>query len=133
MIKRIISERNAGLAMLVLFSLILVFHLLVLSGIVPYDISWGGRLKNREEMLVFESVSILLNTFMMIVVAIRSKILSIAINRKVITGILWGMTVLFAVNTVGNLFAVNSWETIIFTPITLVLSLFSLRLTFANN
>ena len=133
MIKRMISERNAGLAMLVLFSLILVFHLLVLSGIVPYDIAWGGRLKSREEMFVFESVSISLNTFMMIVVAVRSEFLSLSINRKVIRGILWGMTILFALNTVGNLFAVSSWETIIFTPITLVLSLLSLRLAFANN
>ena len=131
MIKRMISERNAGLAMLVLFSLILVFHLLVLSGIVPYDIAWGGRLKSREEMFVFESVSILLNTFMMIVVAVRSKFLSTSVNRKVITGILWGMTILFSLNTVGNLFAVSSWETIIFTPITCLLSILSLRLALA--
>jgi hypothetical protein len=133
MIKRIISERNAGLAMLVLFSLIVVFHLLVLSGIIPYDIAWGGRLKSREEMFVFESVSILLNTLMMSVVAVRIKFLKISISQKLVTGILWAMTTLFAVNTIGNLFAVNSWETIIFTPITMVLSLFSLRLAFANN
>lgn len=131
MIKRMISERNAGLAMLVLFSLILVFHLLVLSGIVPYDIAWGGRLKSREEMFVFESVSISLNTFMMIVVAVRSEFLSLSINRKVIRGILWGMTILFALNTVGNLFAVSSWETIIFTPITCILSILSFRLALA--
>lgn len=131
MINLMISERNAGLVMLVLFSLILVFHLLVLSGIVPYDIAWGGRLKNKEEMLVFESVSILLNTLMMSVVAVRIKFLKISISQKLITGILWGMTVLFAVNTVGNLFAVSSWETIIFTPITAILSILSLRLAIA--
>lgn len=131
MIKRMISERTAGFIMLILFSLILVFHLLVLSGVIPYTIAWGGRLKSEEEMLVFESVSILLNTFMMMVVAARSTFLIVPINRKVITGILWGMSLLFAVNTVGNLFAISNWETIIFTPITAILSILSLRLAFA--
>ncbi len=131
MIKRMISEISAARVMLVLFSLILVFHLLVLSGIIPYDIAWGGRLKNKEEMLVFEAVSILLNTLMMMVVATRSKFLSTPINQKLLTGILWGMTVLFTVNTFGNLFAISSWETIIFTPITAILSILSLRLATA--
>jgi hypothetical protein len=128
MINRMISERRTVVVMLSLFSLILVFHLLVLSGIIPYDIVWGGRLKSKEEMLVFESISILLNTFMMVVVAARSKFLSLPINQKILTGILWGMAVLFTVNTVGNLVAVSSLETIIFTPLTCILAILSLRL-----
>lgn len=131
MIKRMIPERSAGYVMVALFSLILIFHLMVIAGIIPYHIVWGGRLKSKEEMFVFEIVSIFLNTCMMIVVSIRSKLWRISINQKLLSGILWGMALLFAINTVGNLFAISTWETIVFTPITLILALLSLRLALA--
>lgn len=133
MIKRMIAERTAGLVMLILFSLILLFHLLVLSGVISYNIAWGGRLKSKEEMRVFESVSILLTVLMMMVVAVRTKFLSVSVNQKLLRGILWVMTIFFALNTVGNLFALSSWETIIFTPITCMLSVLSLRLQLYNS
>lgn len=126
--KRFISERFAVLVLLLIFSGVILFHLLVLSGAVPFDIVWGGRLKTKEEMIVFETVSLILNGFMMVVIAIRGKFLKISRGEKLITGILWGMALLFGLNTIGNLFAENSWETIIFTPMTFILSVLSLRL-----
>lgn len=126
--KSFISERMTAHIMLVLFSCVLVFHILVLSGFIPFDIVWAGRLKSKEEMIVFETVSILLNSLMLLVIAIRGNLLWIQWNEKLVTGILWVMTLLFGVNTIGNLFAENSWETIIFTPITFILSILSLRL-----
>jgi hypothetical protein len=38
------------------------------------------------------------------------------------------MFVLFAINTVGNIFSNNELERLIFTPLTLLLAVFSLRL-----
>lgn len=128
MIKRLISERVAANGMLVLFSLVIVFHLLVLVGIIPSDIVWGGRLQNKQEMVVFELLSIVLNVLMLTVVTIKINLLKVTVNKTIIKGIFWMMFVLFAVNTIGNLFAMSSWETTIFTPITFLLALFSLRL-----
>ena len=34
-----------------------IFHLLILSQIIPFEIVWGGKLKTTEEMYVFESIS----------------------------------------------------------------------------
>lgn len=128
MIKRLISERVAIIGMLVLFCLIIVFHLSVLVAIVPFDIVWGGRLKTREEMITFELVSIVLNVLMLTVVGIKTNLVKIKVNKTIQKGIFWMMFVLFAINTIGNLFALNNWETTIFTPITFLLALFSLRL-----
>ena len=45
-----------------LFSVIL-FHICIIIKIIPYNIAWGGRLTNDNEMYVFESISILINVF----------------------------------------------------------------------
>jgi hypothetical protein len=128
MIKKIISERIAGLALTAIFLLIIPFHLAVIVGLVPIDIIWGGRLKTREELYVFESISIVLNALMLWIVASRMGYVKVLINRKVIRVILWLMVILFSLNTIGNLMAFNNLETYIFTPITFLMALFSLRL-----
>jgi hypothetical protein len=43
------------------------------------------------------------------------------------------MVALFSVNTAGNLFAINDWERWIFTPLTFLLAIFSLRLAIENK
>jgi len=126
--KQLIAERLAVMIMMIIFSCVLVFHALVISEVIPYGIVWAGKLKSWEEMVVFETISILLNTLMMLIVAIRGKLVRGPARAKWLTGVLWGMAILFGMNTVGNLFAENSWETIIFTPLTFISSLLSIRL-----
>jgi hypothetical protein len=50
------------------------------------------------------------------------------INNKVITAFLWLLVILFSLNTVGNLFSLNSLEAILFTPVTFVAAIFCCRL-----
>lgn len=126
--KQLIAERLAVMIMMIIFSCVLVFHALVISGVIPYGIVWAGKLKSWEEMVVFETISILLNTLMILIVAIRGKLVRGPARAKWLTGVLWGMAILFGMNTVGNLFAENSWETIIFMPLTFISSLLSIRL-----
>ena len=35
-----------------------IFHIMILVRVIPYEITWGGRLKTVEEMFVFETISI---------------------------------------------------------------------------
>lgn len=79
-------------------------------------------------MLSFEAVSISLNLLMIAIVAIYANFLKWKINQVAIQIGLWVMFVLFFINTIGNLFSINELEKLIFTPVTLLLSLFSLRL-----
>lgn len=130
MIRRI-PEVFASRCLIILFTMIIGFHLLVLGGIIPFGIVWGGRLQNAEEMRSFEIVSIVLNLMMIAVVAIRSEMIPLPINATLIRVVLWLMTGLFLLNTIGNLASVSETEKLVFTPVTLVLSILCLRLALA--
>jgi hypothetical protein len=111
-----------------LFCLITVFHALVLLQIIPFTIVWGGRLKTESDMYVFESISLIINICMLVVVLSKKEIIHLNIPPKMITVALWLMCLLFFINTLGNLNAIDPFEKIVFTPITLLLSLTSLIL-----
>lgn len=127
--KNLISERLAIYGLLSMLSLIIVFHLLVILQIIPYQIVWGGRMKTEAEMFQFESVSLLINSVFIIVVLMRANILKLGSHPVKIKVLLWLMVILFFLNTIGNLFAITSFEKFFFTPLTAILCLFSLRLT----
>ena len=122
------TRRFAINGLLTILSLVVVFHLLVMTGVVPYGIVWGGNLKEYSQMLTFEAVSIVLNLVMLAVVAVYAGMLKVKVNPLLIRIAIWIMFALFLINTVGNIFSKNEMERIIFTPITLVLSIFCLRL-----
>lgn len=130
---RFISERLAAATIATILSLIVLFHLLILTGAIPFDIVWGGRLSSREQMLRFEILSIALNLLMLAIVGVRAGIFGKNIPPMLITIALWIMAVLFGLNTVGNLLSQNSLERIIFTPLTLVLCVLCLRLALGKR
>ena len=80
----------------------------------------------------FEGISITLNVLMLAIVAIYAGFLKIKLHQNILKIAFWGMFVLFVFNTIANLFALNNLETIIFTPLTALLALFSLRLALTN-
>lgn len=131
--KSLISERFASFTLLILLSTFLVFHFLVMLGIIPFEIVWGVRLTSRAEMLRSETVSVLVNLIMIAIVAINAKILNVVLPHVFIKVILWLMFLLFLLNTLGNIFSLNKFEQLTFTPVTLVLSLLSLRLALEKN
>ncbi len=122
------QNKSLKIILIGIFSLILVFHFLVLTGLISYEVAWGGRLKSKNEMIVFETASILLNSLFLFVVLVKANYLIISISSVFLKIILWGMVVIFALNTVGNLFAINPWEKYLATPITLILSLLSYKI-----
>ncbi|WP_400193762.1 hypothetical protein [Hymenobacter sp. B81] len=122
-----LPERLALRALLLILSLVVGFHLLILLGIIPYSIVWGGRLQSPEQMYRFETVSIALNLLMLAVVAARAGWLPLRLNPKILATALAVMCGLFAANTVGNLFSTNGFERAFFTPLTLVLAVLSYR------
>ena len=132
-IRNLITERFAVNSLLLLFSLVTVFHLLVLLGIIPFEIVWGGRLKNADQMIVFECVSLVVNVTMLLVVCLYAGLLRLRVNQKIIIVALWFMTILFLINTVGNLFSANQTEKIIFTPLTVMLCFFCFRLALSGK
>jgi len=124
---RKIPLRLAVNAILSTLGLVVVFHLGVLSGLVPHDIVWGGKFEEESQLIKFEIASLIINALMILVVATKGQYVKIRLPLKMLTVMLWLMTLLFALNTIGNLFAKTLTETIIFTPITFTLAVLCYR------
>ena len=105
----------------------LAYHICIMVGIVPYELVWGGKLESRDQMFVFESISIAINVLLIVAVWAYFQSHPPGYHK---TGriLMWIFGVLFAVNTLGNIFAENVWEAIIFTPITALNSFLCFRL-----
>ena len=99
------TPRVAIKLVLGLLSVVMIFHLCILLKIIPYDITWGGKLKNDTEMYVFETISIIINSFLAITMLQKGDYITKKIKNKTINIILWVFFGIFALNTAGNLFA----------------------------
>jgi len=90
---------------------------------------WGGRLKSRSDMILFESVSLFINALMMSLVLIRAGIWKVKLNILLLKIAFWIMFAIYTLNTLGNLASLNAFERNFFTPLTFILAIFSWRLT----
>jgi hypothetical protein len=122
----------AQYGLLIVLSLFLVLHICVLLKFIPYNIVWGGRLKTDTEMYRFEVISILMNLFFLFIILVQSSFLVIDFPKVIMNVILWVMTILFLFNTFGNITSKNKIEQKLFTPITIILTIFSLILALTN-
>ena len=96
--------------MLYLLVVVILFHLCIMLKIVPYEISWGGRLKNDTEMYVFETISIIINLLLFSILLIKGKYLGRFISMKIVNAALWVFLVVFGLNTIGNILAKTYFE-----------------------
>ncbi len=103
-------SNNAIKIFLGLLILIILFHLSIITKIVPYDITWGGRLTNDTEMYVFETISILINLLLSWVLLMKGNFVKYKFPNQVVNGILWVFFAIFILNTIGNIFAKTFFE-----------------------
>ena len=127
--KKLISARLAGNILLVALGLLALFHILVLLGVIPADIVWGGMVQGVPSNLVtLETLALLLTLLFILIIAaktgyVQAGRLSSAVNIGV-----WLIFAYLLLNTLGNLASGVSFEKLIFAPITILLALCALRL-----
>lgn len=114
------SKRLASSILLFLLAVVTVFHVLVLAQVVPFQNVWGGRLKTVQEMYVFETISLLLNTFLIFIVLQKSGSVKRVLSYRIINAVLYIFAGIFVLNTIGNLFAVQWIEKVLGTLLTFV-------------
>ncbi|TGL25140.1 hypothetical protein EHQ47_04185 [Leptospira bourretii] len=121
--------------LIVLFSMTMVFHILALLQVIPFQYLWGGRLSSVEEMYVMESVSLLVNTFFLWSSFQYVRYLNQGLVPIWIRIIFGFIGIIFLLNTIGNLVAVTDLETLLATPVTAILSVicFSLVPKYENQ
>jgi hypothetical protein len=87
-----------------------MFHLLILARVIPFEITWGGRLKTVEEMYVFETLSILINSFFIFILLQKGEYILYFFGKKTVNIVLWIFFTIFVLNTIGNVFAKTNFE-----------------------
>lgn len=96
--------------LLLISALVTVFHALILLRVIPFEITWGGKLKTVEEMYVFETLSIGVNVFFIFILLQKGEYMRYVMGRKTVNIILWVFFGVFALNSIGNLFAETNFE-----------------------
>ena len=84
--------------MLGILFLVIVFHTLILTQIIPYTIVWAGKLKTTNEMFVFEIISIFINLFIVLILLLKGGLIKNNFSNKLLNGILWVFIILFFQN-----------------------------------
>lgn len=119
--------RTAAFTLLVLFGSAIVFQIVVLAGFIPAGMVWGGRLASDQERNVGAMVSIALLILASLAVLNRMGTVGSSTSALGKWG-MWAVCAVFGLNTIGNLFALDLRETLIFTPITLLCTVLAARL-----
>ena len=125
---RLIPFRAAAILMIVFFGAAVVFQVIVLLGFIPTEMDWGGRLQNEQERTVGAVMSMVVLLLCVALVLLRLRRPDSAIGG-------WGMWIicgLFVLNTSGNLQALDMRETLIFTPVTLILAVLAARVAMGD-
>jgi hypothetical protein len=117
-----INKKTALNLMIGLLSIVLIFHLCVLLEIISYEKVWAGKLDSLDEMRVFETISIIINVLLIIILFFKSKNIENDVSNKIVNVIIWVFVFLFALNTIGNLFAKSMIEQVLGTAITFISS-----------
>ncbi|MEJ7827226.1 MAG: hypothetical protein WKF91_03495 [Segetibacter sp.] len=125
--KKLISQKQAINLMIALLTAVLVFHTLVLTGVIPYAIVWAGKINSVAEMRTLEVISILVNAFAILIMILKADYMAHKIPTKILNAIISLLAVLFSLNTLGNLFAKSVFE-LYFTPLTFILAVLCLRI-----
>jgi hypothetical protein len=104
------KNRMAIKIVLAVLAAVILFHLLIMIRIIPYEVTWGGRLSNDTEMYVFETISIVVNLFLGFILLIKGGYIKPYVKRRVVNMILWVFLCLFILNTIGNVFSKTTFE-----------------------
>ena len=105
------NNRSTPIILLLAVTILsLIFHLLIMIGVIPYALTWGGKLESTKEMLVFETISILINLFFIHTLLQKGSYIRSTYSKKFIRIILWVFFILFILNTAGNIQAITTFE-----------------------
>lgn len=126
--KKLISFKLAGDISIIILVLLIVFHILILIGIIPHTIVWGGRIEGGASLIKFELFGLATSFLFLFIILAKVEYLKLKKFRKIINIAVWIVLVWFLLNILGNLLSTASLEKLIFTPISIILSFSVFRL-----
>lgn len=106
----------------------LLYHTLIIAQVISYANAWGGRLPSLQAMYIFEAISFISQLAFIGFALARYKKSGGKTMQKVLTIIFYLISALLFLNTIGNILSNSTFESLLFTPITLVMAFVALRL-----
>jgi len=124
MLSKILAMR----IIVVLLLLLLVFHILVVMRIISGDFVWGGQIEaNSEQLINYEIFAAVVTCVFLVISFYKMRLLRENRKNSINQVGLWLMLLFFLLGILGNLSSDITKERLIFTPVTVLLSLFILR------
>ncbi len=128
LLKRV-SAKLAGNILLISLGFVAVFHILVIIGVVPANVIWGGQIGNAPANLIaLELFALLMTALFAGIIAAKAGYINAGRFRKAVARGVWIVFAFFVLNTIGNFASGASAENWIFAPLTILLALCALRL-----
>lgn len=129
---RILSVRQSGNIMVMALLAMLVVHLLILLRVVPYEFVWGGQIDSASSLVLFEGIAMGMTLLFILIIAMRVGYIQLhKFKRAAVIGG-WFMVAYFLLNTLGNLASGVTLEKLLFTPVTVILTILAFRIAMAK-
>ena len=132
--KRLISVKLAGNILLAALGLLFIFHILVLLGVLPPDIVWGGQIQGvQSNLMLLEGIALAVTLLFVLIVAAKTGYLQAGRLQPVVNIGVWLIFIFLLLNTLGNLASGVSFESLFAAPLTIILALCALRLAIEKD
>lgn len=125
--KHLLSAKLAGKILITVLVLLIVFHVLVLLNVIPYEIVWAGRIDDTSSLLMYEGFAIFLTSLFIVIISMKIGYLQSSKFSKAVNFGVWVVFTYFLLNTIGNLVSDVIAEKLIFVPLTIFMSLLAFR------
>jgi hypothetical protein len=125
---RLIGARAAGKVALIALAALALFHVAMLTGLLPSEMVWGGRAAGEPGvMLKLELVGLVVTVLFGLIIAARIGLIRSPVPNKVIVVCTWIVFAYFVLNVLANLASTSTLERAVFTPVSLLVALLTLR------
>lgn len=115
--------KHAGLVLIILPALLIVFHICIFLKLIPSNIVWLGQVSSESSSAIMAIVSIVINGILIFCSIVQLQYFknktAHAIVEKMLPFVFWYLVG----NTVFNLFSKSSFEVYFFTPILIILTI----------
>lgn len=118
--------RAAYLSLILLPALFLLFHGLIIAGVLPPNIVWGGRLTDAT-FLPLEILALVLNGLLILTGCVAGKFVIAPRAVAFVHWIKWFLFYFVLVNTIAGLFSTTTLE-VLMTPVTALYAVCLFRL-----
>jgi hypothetical protein len=126
--KKFLNTKSSGNILIIFLIILIVFHVLVLMKIIPFEMLWGGQIKNSSSLFIYEGFAVFLTIIFLLIISMKIGYINPEKFVKVVNFGVWLVFVYFLMNTIGNFSSGITIEKWIFTPITIIMTILAFRL-----